>query len=42
MKNRATVWSRSPTPGHISGENQNSQDTYTPVFIAAQLAKARS
>ena len=42
MKNRATVWSRSPTPGRISGENQNSQDPYTPVFIAARLAKARS
>ena len=42
MKNRATVWSRNPTPGHISGENQNSQDTYTPVFIAALLAVARS
>ena len=42
MKNRATVWSRNPTPGRISGENQNSQDTYTPVFIAALLAVARS
>ena len=22
-KNRATLWSRNPTPGHISGENRN-------------------
>ena len=42
MKIRATVWSRNPTPGHISGENQNSKDTYTPVFIAALLAIART
>ena len=27
-KNRATIWSRNPTPGHISRENHNSK-TYT-------------
>ena len=42
VKNRATVWSRNPTPEHISGENQNSKDTYTPMFIAALLAIART
>ena len=24
-KNRATIWSSTPTPGHISGENHNSE-----------------
>ena len=42
MKNRATVWSRNPTPEHISGGNQNSKDTSTPMFVAALLAMART
>ena len=34
-KNKITIWSSNPTPGHISRENNNLKDTCTPTFIAA-------
>ena len=34
-KDRVTIWSINPTPGHISRQNCNLKDTHTPMFIAA-------
>ena len=31
---RVTIWSTNSTPGHISGQNYNSKDTYTLIFTA--------
>ena len=36
-RNRVALWSSNPTPGHISGQNYNSKDKCTPLFIAAIL-----
>ena len=41
-KNRTTIWSSTPTPGHISGENHNLKVILTPVFIAALFTIART
>ena len=43
-KNRTTIRSSNPTPGHIFGkdENSNKKDTHTPVFTAALFAKAKT
>ena len=35
IKNRATIWSINPTPGHTSRGNHNLKDKCTPMFIAA-------
>ena len=37
IKNRVSIWSRSPTPGHVSGKDKktNSKVKCTPMFIAA-------
>ena len=37
-KNRITIWSSNPTPGHISRQNSN---TCTPMFIAALFTIAK-
>ena len=42
FKNRATIRSSNPTPGHISRENHNRKDICTSVFIAALFTIARS
>ena len=41
-KYRAIILSYNPNPGHISGENDNSKDTYTLAFTAAAAAAAKS
>ena len=41
-KNRVTVWSSNPTPGHISGENLIWKDTCTPVFTAGLFPTAKT
>ena len=41
-KNRPTIWSSNPTPGHISGKKiLIVKDTCAPVFIATQLQQPR-
>ena len=44
-KNRVTIWSSNPTPGHISGKDENSiqKETCTLIFIVAlfKIAKTR-
>ena len=35
VPHRITIWSINPTPVHIPGQNYNSKDTCTPIFIAA-------
>ena len=41
-KNRATMWSSNPTPGHVSGEKTILwKDTCIPVFIAALFTVAK-
>ena len=41
-KNRATIWSSNPPPGHISGENHTLKDTWTTVFTAALFTIAKT
>ena len=44
-KNKATTWSRDPTPGCTSGKNENSivwKDTCTPVFTEALFTIAKT
>ena len=40
-KNRITIWSSEPTPGHISRQNYNSKKYMHPYFIAALVTIAR-
>ena len=35
VPHRITIWSINPTLVHIPGQNYNSKDTCTPIFIAA-------
>ena len=41
-KNRTTIWSSNPTPGHVSGEDYNLKGTCTLVFAAALFTIART
>ena len=41
-KNRATIWSNNPTPGHMSGENYNLKRYMHPMFIAALFTVAKT
>ena len=43
-KNRVTIWSSNPTPGHISGKdkNSNSKRYMYPMFIAALFTTAKT
>ena len=42
-KNKVAIWSSNPTPGHISGNDENSNsEIYTPVFIAALFTTAKT
>ena len=42
IKNRATIWSSNPTPGHVSGENSNSERYLHPKFTAALFTIAKT
>ena len=39
-KNKTTIWSRNPTPGHISGEKYNSKRYTHPIYIVALFLTA--
>ena len=43
-KDRITIWSNNPTPGHISGKKKTiiQKDTITPVFIAPLFPIAKT
>ena len=41
-RNRATIWSSDPPPGHIPGKTIIQKDTCTPMFIAALFSIART
>ena len=42
IKNRTTIRSSNPTPGHISEQNRNSKNTCTSMFIAVLLTIAKT
>ena len=41
-KNRATIWSINPTPGHTSGGNHNLKDKCNPMFTATLFTMPRA
>ena len=41
-KQRTTVWSSNPTPGHVSGQNIHSKNTCAPIVITGLFIIART
>ena len=41
IKNRTSIWSSNPIPGHISRQNFHSKNTCTPMFISALFTIAK-
>ena len=41
-KNRITIWSSNPSPGHIPRQNYNSKESITPTFVTALFTIAKT